>query len=326
MSLKDTVKYYIYKVPGTQSLWTDIISPELKKIKHERKFKEWKRNLKNFNRFGITSGDQKRGRKIIVSLTSYPKRMNEVPYVVCSLLRQTLKPDEVILNLSTEEFPNQENDLEEELLRLRSFGLTINWCQNIRSYKKLIPTMEKYSDDIIITVDDDVYYPENLVETLYNGYMENENAVICLRARRIGHRDSQIVPYIEWNILQESPRPATDILQTGVGGVLYPPGSLYKDIDREDIFMKICPIADDIWFWAMSVLGGLKIKVISTMTDLDFIDPDEQEGPNTLTYKNVDNGQNDVAFAAVLKEYPELKKILLSTSERCDENGGGYRG
>lgn len=33
----------------------------------------------------------------------------------------------IILQLSEDEFPNKENDLPENLLKLKEFGLTINW-------------------------------------------------------------------------------------------------------------------------------------------------------------------------------------------------------
>ena len=53
------------------------------------------------------------------------------------LLQQTLKPDEVILWLSEEQFPNKQ--LPENLTRLQEFGLSIKWCKDdIKSFKKLI--------------------------------------------------------------------------------------------------------------------------------------------------------------------------------------------
>lgn len=314
MLLKDIV----YKIPGAQVCWSKFCYPILLKIRYSCKKIYWYRCLKNINALGITPNGQKRETKIIISFTSYPERMQEVVYVACSMLRQTMKPDEVILNLSIEEFPNREDDLQEELLNLRQFGLSIKWCHNIKSYKKLIPTLERYRNDIIITVDDDVYYPENLVEDLYNGYLANKHAVICRRARHIGCKGQQILPYTEWEILTGGLSPSVRYLQTGVGGVLYPQNSFDEDVLREDIFMKLCPTADDIWFWAMAVLANKKIAVVS-MKDLYYINPKEQEGTRTLTHQNVEMGQNDVAFASVIQAYPRIEEILLKESERINE-------
>ena len=62
--------------------------------------------IKNFRALGIT--ENKRDTKIIVSLTSFPERMDDVHYTLYSLLNQEFKPDEIILWLSQEEFPNKE--------------------------------------------------------------------------------------------------------------------------------------------------------------------------------------------------------------------------
>ena len=103
----------------------------------------------------------KREQKIIVSLTSYPQRIDIVYKVIDSLLRQSLKPDVVVLWLARDEFPRQEQSLPRELRRYIKFGLTIRWCENLRSYKKLIPSLKAYPSDTIVTADDDILYPEN---------------------------------------------------------------------------------------------------------------------------------------------------------------------
>ena len=49
--------------------------------------------------------------KIILTMTSYPGRINEVLNSIKLLFANTIKPDRLVLNLSTEEFPNKERDL-----------------------------------------------------------------------------------------------------------------------------------------------------------------------------------------------------------------------
>ena len=117
------------------------------------------------------------GEKIIISLTSFPARINIVVKTIKTLLTQTLKPDAVILWLAPEQFPNGENDLPQELLDLKQYGLTIDWYKDIRSYKKIIPTLKKYQNAVIITTDDDIYYAPDTVESLYKSYLEHKNEV-----------------------------------------------------------------------------------------------------------------------------------------------------
>lgn len=64
---------------------------------------------------------------LIISLTSFPARISTLHITISSLLCQTKKPNMIILQLSEDEFPNKENDLPENLLKLKEFGLTINW-------------------------------------------------------------------------------------------------------------------------------------------------------------------------------------------------------
>ena len=93
---------------------------------------------------GIT--DVKRERKVIVSLTSFPARIDTVYITIKSILMQSLKPDLIILWLAHEQFPQKENELPRNLLELKKYGLAIEWCYDIKSYKKLqedIPEEEK---------------------------------------------------------------------------------------------------------------------------------------------------------------------------------------
>ena len=74
---------------------------------------------------------------VIVSLTSYPGRINIVYRTIKTILTQTFKPDRVILWLSDEQFKGI--PLPNNLTELEQYGLEIRWCQDIKSYKKLIP-------------------------------------------------------------------------------------------------------------------------------------------------------------------------------------------
>ena len=177
--------------------------------------------------------------KIILSLTTYPARINIVEKTIKSILRQSLKPDEIILWLAPEQFPKREAELPKTLLNLQKKGLTICWYKDIRSYKKLIPTLLKYPNDIIITADDDVIYKRDCIKNLYETYIENPNCVIAHKyAYHFG---------------------TENLCPAGYGGVLYPPNCLYKDIVNENLFMKLAYDNDDVWFGMMAILAGTKV-------------------------------------------------------------------
>ena len=83
--------------------------------------------------------------KIIVSFTSWVKRIHLCANVFKMMLNQTLVPDKIVLNLSIEEFPNKENDLPTDLNEIVSANTNIceiYWVEkNNRVWKKIIPTL-----------------------------------------------------------------------------------------------------------------------------------------------------------------------------------------
>ena len=117
------------------------------------------KEINSFKGRGVTTSE--RSPKLIVTLTSFPQRMYDIHFTLYSLLNQSLKPDAVLLWLSEEEFPNREKDVPNAVLKLQENGLTIKWVkENLRSYKKLIPALKEYKNDILVTADDDIYYPQ----------------------------------------------------------------------------------------------------------------------------------------------------------------------
>ena len=90
------------------------------------------------------------------------------------------------------------------MLKLKKNGLTIKWCKNIKSYKKLIPALQEYSNDIIITADDDIYYPENWLKILYETHKQHPENIIAHRSKKITLNDKkEISSYNNWQIKRE---------------------------------------------------------------------------------------------------------------------------
>ena len=46
----------------------------------------------------------------------------------------------------------------------------------------------------------------------------------------------------------------------GYGGVLYPPHTLFHEVQNRDLFLRLTPRADDLWFKAMSYLAGTQTR------------------------------------------------------------------
>lgn len=263
---------------------------------------------------GIT--DKKRSPEIIVSLTSFPARINSVEKTIRTLLTQTLKPDRVILWLAEEQFHNKENDLPRQLLALKNFGLDIEFCEDLRSYKKIIPTLKKYPEAIIITTDDDIYYASDTIETLYTSYLEDKNSI---HAHRVKH-----TKLVEGKIRKCSRTPDTSYFnrQIGYGAVLYPPHSLYKDVTDTAALKKLLPTHDDVWLWAMSVLNHRKVKVVKgDKESVIYVENTQQHGlckVNKASTKNYSVGMSiEEACDRIIEYYPQIIDILKEENEKA---------
>lgn len=256
--------------------------------------------------------------KLIVSLTSFPFRIPTLHITINSLLNQTMKPDKIILQLSEDEFPNRENDLPENLLKLRENGLVISWNKgNIKSYKKLIPTLKEYPNDIIITVDDDRIFDKNLVKDLWKSYKNNPECIHCHRTTKMLLKKNN---EFGAKAMQSYKEQSFANKLAGGAGCLYPPNVLYKDITNEELFTKLAPTNDDIWFWLMAVMNGTKIKLIKNAKK----DPKEikgiKKGP-CLTHINDRGGLFYVDLNRVLDHYEGLRdKIITDIKKHCKIN------
>ena len=241
---------------------------------------------------------------IIVSLTSYGERLDQVHVTIESIMNGTMLPNKIILWLAED---ITDNLLPQKLKNLQSRGLEIRYYKDIRSYKKLIPTLISYPNDIGVTIDDDVIYRKDVIEKLYNSYMQDPNCIHAHRVRRIILDNCGYpISYNDWeNVVPRGKKSYFNIF-TGVGGVLYPPRSLHKDVMNETVFMDICKFADDIWFWAMAVKNGVKIKKVHSHSiygnDL-IMNPMVQQ--KSLSSININKNMclNDIQLAAVDRYY-----------------------
>ena len=100
-------------------------------------------------------------------MTSYKHRLKNIPTVLDTIYAQTMQPDLVVLNLAyDEEVPDDVwNYIEEH-------KIDVNRVEDTKVYKKLIPTLKKYPDDCIITIDDDFLYPKGMIEDFWKVHVQ----------------------------------------------------------------------------------------------------------------------------------------------------------
>jgi hypothetical protein len=241
------------------------------------------------------------GPRILVSLTSYPARIDAVWVAVESILRQVDPPDEVLLVLSADEFPDRKIPV--RLERRIKRGLRIIWVEgNIRSYKKLLPVRRAHPDDVIVTADDDIIYPRWWLGALLEAHRERPDHII-------GHRGSEILlddhaalqPYRRWPSATAK-TPSQRLFLTTGGGVLWPPLSLPDVALDEGLALDLCPTADDIWFKAMTLLSGTPLSKVADGAG-EFHTSFSASQVGALWHVNVVDERNNPQFERTLTHF-----------------------
>lgn len=243
---------------------------------------------------------------VIVSFTSFPARIQEVWQVVECMLRQSCRPNKIILWLSKEQFPHTE-DIPASLREREGECFNIRLVEeDIRSHKKYYYVSKEYPDSLVLLIDDDIYYPTDMVECLIKAYNANPNAIICQYGYIIKYDwCGCLLPYNQWQKIYRASEDPNLFFGSG-GGTLFKPSSLYEDLTKKELFLQFTPIADDIWLNVMVRLAGLKCVMIKSGLILPVLASGERVN---LCNENVGQGMNDIQIANVRSYYIKKMKV-----------------
>jgi len=242
---------------------------------------------------------EKRKETYIVSLTSFPGRINDIWITVETILRQSVKPDKIILWLAEEQFPDRK--LPEILNRQIDRGLTVNYGKDLRSHKKYYYSLLNYPKAKIITLDDDVYYPKDVIKNLIELHEEYPDLVVANRAHKITVRNGKVNPYGNWKHNVGEITPSHLLIATGIGGILYPPGVLNEEVFNAKLFKELCFHADDIWLKVMELKNGA-IVATNRRFNKSFVSVGSTQ-TQKLTSRNILDGGNDVQLNNLLNHF-----------------------
>lgn len=240
--------------------------------------------------------------RTIVTLTSYGRRVKDVVYyTLVSLLEQDMLPDKIILWLDSDNWSS--DNLPIKLKSLQRKGISIRFCEDIKSYKKLIPALEEYPDDILITVDDDMIYHHSFLSKLIYEHNKHPKDIICNLCRFPNKdKNGNLTSYNDW--INETV--GCYYMPIGSWGILYPPHSLHKDVLDRTLFFKLSPTADDIWFWIMGLRVNSSYRVTKHRVLLAYNFDDLYQflhKGSALTQDNRKNFQNDIQLKNILDYY-----------------------
>lgn len=263
---------------------------------------------RKFHRCGVDERSD-----IIVSLTSFPDRIDTVWMTVVTLLSQTKRPRKVILWLAKTQFDGIE--LPDNLKRLTEYGLEIKWCDDLKPHKKYYYAMQKYTDKCIVIADDDIFYPENHLEILWNNYLKHPNCIIANKTHRIEYgKNKECLSYNKWsNGIVENP--SYLLIPIGCNGVLYPPNILAKSTFDKEYIIENTLYTDDLWL-KLCALDGRKKTFSCQENELVYFDCMKAGRVGLWKTNTMGINRNDQVWRRLMSDYPSINDFLYGEWER----------
>ena len=190
---------------------------------------------------------------VIISLTSIPSRLPTLHLTIKSLMNQDIRPKKIILWLHH----SLKHSIPPKISRLESEFFQLNYTDLTCSHRKLVHSLPLFPNDIIITCDDDMMYRSNWLRLLYLEHLEQPENIIANQTRYIQYSDTgEVLPYKEWIHHKNEAFNPKAVIPIGAEGVLYPPNTLSDQTTNTNLFLKLTPKADDLWFKGMALLKG----------------------------------------------------------------------
>lgn len=259
-------------------------------------------------RYGVKKNkvnSKTREESYIISLTTFPARIDTVWITIETLLRQTFPADKIVLWLATTQFPNGMSNLPVRLLKMQKRGLEIRFCDDLKSYKKFYYSMQEYSNANIITADDDCFYPIDFVESLVEMHQAYSEDVVCRTAPQISPVYS--TPPSKWHMPLTGKVVNSYKLSINTGsGSLFPPGILCSETFNKNVFQKICPYADDLWLTVMAHISGTRVTRVKYYCYPIVIRGSQNESLVSINRKvDCDGINNDTQWENLVERYKE---------------------
>ena len=236
--------------------------------------------------------------KFEVSVTSHPARFNALALSLKALKSQILQPQSINVSIAETDIaalPDSIKELE------KSGYIKISPCEDLGSGKKLIPALKVQSNLPIITIDDDLYFENDLFLHLMINHYLYPNAIIAARVHQLAVNDSKdVLPFSTWHKHYDlSEGPSNDLMPTSGAGTLFPPKAMHEDASNAALYTELSHNTDDLWWYFQARRKGTLVRRLSGLDHLNFIDSTQDDG----LWKNGNQDRNEVNLKALLAQY-----------------------
>ncbi len=285
------------------------VSYKIFKLKNKKIGKDIYQDIVNRAPVYGLRNDYNNNEQVVVSMTTFSKRYSTIIPSLKSLLNQTYKPNHIIVWLD-DDIP--ENKITSEMEKFKDYGIEFrNTTYHLKPHTKYFYAMQEYNEANIITVDDDLVYSPDLIESLMKMHSVYPDCVCARRVHKIKlDANGNIVPYKNWIYECRSIiKPSYMLCATGCGGVLYPPHIMPEETFNVEAIRENCLCADDIWLKVMQLIAGIKVVWVPS----NYIMPYEVQGSQEVALNIINtNGDRNDEYINILKEkYPIIQERLV---------------
>ena len=242
---------------------------------------------------------------LIVSFTSHPARFEFLSRFLRDLSTQSDCSCILVLNI----FEKDRDKLPAEIFQLDlPYRLQVHFTEDDWGpAKKLIPTAKLYPNSHILTLDDDIEYPNNLIEMMKLEIFKNPQDVLANRVDLPNFSKNILRNYGDWAWDVDQPFNHL-VVPIGVGGVIYPPRSLHQDAFNFADYRNLSWSTDDIWFWVHSIRNGVRVRKSDYSFKTSDFEYEETKRHGLSGHGNLEI-LNDINLQLLWRKY-EVESIL----------------
>ena len=250
----------------------------------------------------------------IVSLTTFPARLNNLWMVLYCIFNQTVLPGKIVIVLANDEVPGGFDSLPRSLRNFADKGVEFIFVDdNLKPHNKYFYSRQKYPNRIMITIDDDLLYYPDTIERLMKLHSRYPDAICTNRTKELSFNGTCLKNYQEWKNLFCERGPSSQLIALGYSAVLYPISFNHFCLYNGNKIKQLSLAADDIWLLVMEVLSNTKVVVGNY-----YAHPVTIPSSQIFALQKINNGNqamNDKYLKLLNEEYG-FEKILLASLKK----------
>jgi hypothetical protein len=237
-------------------------------------------------------------RKVVVSMTTIPSRINKLKPTLASILDSNYKVDKIYLNISKYSLKGEKYIIPKWLQKMKN--VSINWIKrDLGPATKLIPILKKEKKTIIIIIDDDVIYGSKLIENYIDVFYKKKCALTIFGNNiKNGKLENEFPSFLQYREGYY-----VDTLK-GHDSFLVTPEMFPVEVFNYKKAPKECFWVDDIWFSGWLRYNKVKIYSLGfNRQNIPITNSNHLNTPSLSEGKNLNDKNNEKAISFFQKKY-----------------------